>query len=33
MRRGCKPHKPLSDRYIFEDAAGSHQTENTFTQQ
>jgi hypothetical protein len=22
MRRGCKPHNPLSDRYMFEDAAG-----------
>jgi hypothetical protein len=22
MRRGCKPHEPLSDRYMFEDVAG-----------
>jgi hypothetical protein len=22
MRRGCKPHRTLSDRYTFEDAAG-----------
>ena len=22
MRYGCKPHNPLSDRYMFEDAVG-----------
>ncbi len=31
MRCGCKPYNPLSDRYMFKDAAGSYQTENTST--